>query len=508
MTAQVEQLPERPTRIRWLIFLLACGTSWFLYLHRYTWNFVAPELERELHWSQLEKQTVYGMFNWTYGFGQVPSVLLCEWMGMRVFLASSICLWAIVVPLHGWLLGTTSISAVRLVFGGAQAGCYPILAKVSHAWFPPSYRTSVQGWIATFCGRSGGALSSIIMGTFLMGILGLSWQSALGVMGLAGVLFAGGFLWLFRDSPEEDPRVNDAERDHIHEGRPMVSSTAVSEKPPIPWRTFWASASLWALLAQQFLVAGADTVFQSQIGSYFLSKGVNIKAAGWLTSLPLWGGAVGGLLGGMFNDALLRAQFGRILRLVMCLGGVLGGITVTIQSPLFSVGLASWRQALPGILAWGVGIGALCGLVVALAFWPIAGRPRWCRSVLGSCSGVVACVGITLLLRQNTLLGAGACLFAIKFFADMQQPTQWGACTDVGGRFSSTVFALVNTAGNFGGVFIPLLVGYVLDLNTTIVNGQKVVSYGPMFITQGVMYTLAASCWLIVDTRKSLDRSN
>ena len=40
-------LDQQPTRVRWLIFVLACGTSWFLYLHRYTWNFIRPELEKE-----------------------------------------------------------------------------------------------------------------------------------------------------------------------------------------------------------------------------------------------------------------------------------------------------------------------------------------------------------------------------------------------------------------------------------------------------------------------------
>jgi hypothetical protein len=41
-------LPRRtghPTNVRGLVFALACGTSWFLYLHRYTWNFIRPELD-------------------------------------------------------------------------------------------------------------------------------------------------------------------------------------------------------------------------------------------------------------------------------------------------------------------------------------------------------------------------------------------------------------------------------------------------------------------------------
>ena len=31
---------ERPTQVRWLIFALACATSWLLYLHRYAWGVI------------------------------------------------------------------------------------------------------------------------------------------------------------------------------------------------------------------------------------------------------------------------------------------------------------------------------------------------------------------------------------------------------------------------------------------------------------------------------------
>ena len=55
------------------------------------------------------------------------------------------------------------------MFGAAQAGGYPSLSKVTRSWFPLRTRTTMQGLIASFFGRSGGAMSSIIMGTLLMG---------------------------------------------------------------------------------------------------------------------------------------------------------------------------------------------------------------------------------------------------------------------------------------------------------------------------------------------------
>ena len=37
-----EPAREEPTRIRWMIFALASGMSFVLYLHRYTWGMVKP----------------------------------------------------------------------------------------------------------------------------------------------------------------------------------------------------------------------------------------------------------------------------------------------------------------------------------------------------------------------------------------------------------------------------------------------------------------------------------
>src|SRR5262249_12586391 len=37
----------RPTRVRWLIFVLLCAASWLLYLHRYTWGVIKPALRAE-----------------------------------------------------------------------------------------------------------------------------------------------------------------------------------------------------------------------------------------------------------------------------------------------------------------------------------------------------------------------------------------------------------------------------------------------------------------------------
>ncbi|HAL13300.1 MAG TPA: hypothetical protein DCP67_05765, partial [Planctomycetaceae bacterium] len=67
----------KATNRRWVIFSLACGTSFMLYLHRFTWNVVGAILtdKEQMGDDVFTEETVAwvgGMFNITYSIGQVP----------------------------------------------------------------------------------------------------------------------------------------------------------------------------------------------------------------------------------------------------------------------------------------------------------------------------------------------------------------------------------------------------------------------------------------------------
>ncbi len=71
----------------------------------------------------------------------------------------------------------------------------------------------MQGFVASFAGRAGGALAPIIMATVLMSYFGFHWKVALMIMAGAGIFLALVFFALYRNSPEDDKRVNEAERE-------------------------------------------------------------------------------------------------------------------------------------------------------------------------------------------------------------------------------------------------------------------------------------------------------
>ena len=304
MTLDDKTDDSRPTNVRRQVFALACGASFLLYLHRYTWNFVGPKLEDEYNLTNTQVTFLASLFYYTYAIGQIPSGVVIDRFGPHKFLSAIVVAWSAAMVVIGQTSNFLLLGFSRLLFGAAQAGCYPSLAKVTRSWFPVARRTIIQGWVATTFGRAGGAMSPIIFGTVMMGWCGLSWQLSLQLLGLVGLAFGFLFWRAFKNTPAEHSGVNAAERTLIETG---TTTSNASQKNTLPMKLAFKSRDLRFLATQQFLDAGSDVAFAILIGTFFLkARGFDIAKAGWLTSLPLWGGALGGLAGGWLNDELIR----------------------------------------------------------------------------------------------------------------------------------------------------------------------------------------------------------
>lgn len=470
------QTLQAPTRRRWIVFGLAAATSFILYLHRYTWNFIRPELMDEYRFTNQEMSVLDTAFYVSYSFGQIPGGIICDMFGPHLFVGIIIAIWSLTMPCLGLAGSMNGLIAARLGFGAAQAGCYPSLAKVTREWFPIGQRTTVQGLVASFFGRSGGAISSLLFGSVLMGICGFSWRVALTMLALLGLVLAGLFLWLCRNRPEEDSRCNDAERALIRAG----DETSDGDQPRVlPIGRALKNASLRMFVVQQYMNAGADYVYSVLMGSFFIeSRGVTDNVIlGILASMPLWGGACGGVAGGFLNDFLIRATGSR--RRARTIVGFSGKVFACFF--LYAALMYPNVPLAPSFVAW------LDGILESL--------------------GILTWLGVDGI--SDPLASAGF-LFLTKFFTDWTQPTVWGTSTDMGGRYSATVFSVINTAGGIAGAVTPLVGGWLLDryATTLLVDGKEIMvtHYEPVFVMVGVMYLLSAVCWLFINSENSLDR--
>jgi ACS family glucarate transporter-like MFS transporter len=285
------------------------------------------------------------------------------------------------------------VAAALALFGLAQAGGYPSLSQVTRRWFPLSVRTAVQGAVASLSGRAGGACASLVVAALLMGALGLPWRTALLLVSGAGFALAAAFWLLFRDGPRRHPWANEAEADLVEAGSPPPAGGR-------PRLDLGAGnlVTLGALLLHSFASTFADQLYVFWVPLYLREgKGLGDREMGLFAGLPLWGGALGGTLGGALNDLAIRAS----------------------------------------------------------------GSRRWGRSAVAFTGKSLAAVLIaaSLLLADGRLVMVA--LLACKFFGDWSQPTQWGTITDIGGRAAGTVFGAVNMVGAVAAVAAGPVLGYL-----------------------------------------------
>lgn len=305
MSATTANTPaDRPTRVWRLILAMCCCISFLLYLHRYTWGFIKEDIRLEFGWDPRQLGFLDTLFTVSYGAGQIPSGILCDWYGAHLLLGGAILTWSLALALIAVANGVASMAIARLTLGAAQAGAYPMLNKISKNWFPIEQRSTAQGLIATFAGRAGGAASFIIFGAVLVGGLELSWRTAVLVFSAVGIVCGILFLLLFRNTPREHPWASEAEEQRIARGDPAA---VVATGAKLNWSALRRSRTFWFLLLRAVFSNMADVLFVYWVPQYLRQLwGLSEARTGWLAALPLIGGAMGGLTSGVLQSRIIR----------------------------------------------------------------------------------------------------------------------------------------------------------------------------------------------------------
>lgn len=398
-TGSLENSPT-PSPIRWLVFSLSCASSWILYIHRYAFGIIAPELQKETGWDETQLGMLDSAFSLSYMLFQFPAGVAADLLGPHLFLGSSILVWSFAMGAQAWAPTLAILTWVRVVFGAAQSGAFSALAKITRNWFPLRIRTSVQGWIGIFFGRAGAACSNLLLATVMIGMLKLDWRTSFWILSGVGMALGALFLLVFRNTPREHPWSNDAEVELI-EGPGSASGGSprkIKFKELIKQISPRGISNLLALNLQTILSNAADKLYMMWIPLYLINvHELNYKEMGIYSSLPLLGGAVGGALGGWLND-----YFGRRNR--------------------------RWGRAWVGMAGKG-GAAALLMLAVVVSDNPY-----------------FFCV----------------ILFFVKLVGDWSLASTWGVVTDIGGPASATVFGINNMVGNVGAIVAPLGIGVVV----------------------------------------------
>ena len=313
-----------PTNVRHRIIAVSMLMAFILYLDRICLVEIlkSASFGAEVALTDAQQGSVLGAFFLSYALFQIPTGWASDRFGARAMLTSYIVLWSLFTGLTGFMSSFTSLFVMRLLCGAAEAGAYPTSGAVIRRWIPLEARARSSSLVA-FGGRIGGTLAPFLT-AWMVVQLG-HWRRPLWIDGAVGLVVAAIYWRVVRNSPEEHPDCNDAERALI--GKPPI-------EPPVSTGEFFAM--LGAFCRSRNLCLNGIGQFCTNIGWAFLitwlpkylkqEKHVADVDGGSMVTLVLACGMIGQLVGGLVADAALRRlglRWGRALPLFV--SGFLAG---------------------------------------------------------------------------------------------------------------------------------------------------------------------------------------
>ena len=198
--------------LRWKIAILLCLASALSYIDRNTLAILAPTIQKELSWSDVDYANVTALFVLSYTIMYAISGRIIDWIGTRKGLAWSVGAWSLVSMLHALANSIGQFSVARFFLGATESGNFPAGVKAISEWFPMKERALAIGIFTS--GSSIGAALAVPIVSFVSLIWG--WRMAFVVTGLLGFVWL--VVWLkYYYLPGKHTEITEVERNLILE---------------------------------------------------------------------------------------------------------------------------------------------------------------------------------------------------------------------------------------------------------------------------------------------------
>ncbi len=363
------------TRKRYGILAMLFLVTTINYADRATLATAGPVLTNELGIDPVTMGYLFSAFGWSYVLAQLPGGWLLDRFGSKKVYFYSIFFWSIFTLLQGGITLVTGtigsaivgLFALRLLVGAAEAPSFPANGRIVASWFPANERGTAS---AIF--NSAQYFATVLFAP-LMGWITHTWgwRAVFVFMGLVGI--AVSLVWLKTIfSPKTHPSINEAELDYIAQGGALVNmDQAASANTRAVGGPRWnyigqllSNRMMLGVYIGQYCITTLTYFFLTWFPVYLVKeRGMSILNAGFVAALPAICGFLGGVLGGLISDGLLRQ--GKSLTVARKTPIVVGMLLSTSMIACNFVSSSTVVVAIMALAFFGKGLGALGWAVVS-----------------------------------------------------------------------------------------------------------------------------------------------
>jgi sugar phosphate permease len=360
--------------MRYMVLLLVCLAAVIAYVQRTALTVPTKTIQENLDITERGMGLIMSCWFWGYALLQIPAGWITDRLGSRRALVVFVLAWSVLTGVAGVATGFPELLILWSLVGLAQTGLVPGAARSIREWFPPTGRAIASGMLGASMAL-GLAIAPLIAARLLQHV---SWRELLGLYVLPGVA------WVFAFA-----MIVPARRGLPPPSAPFSDTIArMAASPP-----------MLLLCAQQFFRASAMALFFTWFPRFLQeTRGVTQMESGELAMWPGLAAMVGGVLGGIVSDLLLKATGSR-------------------------------RLSRQGIAV----VGMACCTALALAAYAVN--------------------------DTHTMI---VLISAAAFSGTFGGVSGYSVCIDFGGRRIGTVISVMNMCGNIGAGLFPLAVGYLV----------------------------------------------
>ncbi len=342
MDRTLERSTMRKVYLRLLPFAVLCYI--LAYVDRINVSFAGLTMRDDIGMSAATFGFAVGMFYWGYFIFEVPSNVILEKIGARIWIARIMVTWGLLAAATAFVKDSTSFGVVRFLLGVAEAGFFPGIILYFTYWFPSNHHARiVAGFLVGL--PVAVALGSPIS-TALLGLDGLfnfrGWQVMYIAEALPTIVLGVICYFVLTDRPQEAKFLTEEERN-------WLVTTIASERRAIEevrrytmWEALY-NPKVLLLALNYFGIVTASLGMLFFIPQIIKSLGnYSNMTVGWLTMIPYICGGIAMVVWGRISDRMNERRWNLFIGCVFSTVGLLiAGMTMGSWWALVGMSIAA-----------------------------------------------------------------------------------------------------------------------------------------------------------------------
>jgi MFS transporter, ACS family, tartrate transporter len=303
---------ERSTmrKVYWRLLPLTILTYFLCYLDRINVGFAALTMNKDLGLDAATYGMAAGAFFWGYFLFEVPSNIILEKIGARIWIARIMVTWGLLSGATAFCVGPWSFLTMRFLLGLAEAGLFPGMILFFTYWFPDWHRARIVSAFMValpLAVATGAPVSTALLE--LNGLFGLAGWKWMFIFEAVPTVLVGIFLlFCVTDRPQLARWLSEEERGWLTSTLETERRLVEAKRKVSLWQSFWNPKVLLLTLNYFGIVASSlgMLLFLPQI---IKQLGLTNMQVGWVTMIPYLCGAVAMLVWGWISDRMAERRW-------------------------------------------------------------------------------------------------------------------------------------------------------------------------------------------------------